>query len=189
LPAQQEKKSLLVIDQGISWATRFYYGRFNVQKTFVSKLIECLKDLQTLGSLIVRLHPDSDTKDVWAGAAKEFPDKVEIEKMDASMLDSLRKASVAIGLFSGALTVAAACGVPSFFMWHPGWFYTSDLSCFKQNCFVQPDRFIPLLKTLLTDASEYLKYRDLSIAAAAKYYHRGTSCAFDKEFMDKLLER
>jgi hypothetical protein len=95
------------------------------------------------------------------------------------LLQDIARSTLAIGLFSGALTVAAACGVPTVFVWKEGWFYTPDLACFG-DCFADPEEALIRVRDVVTDRSAYARWRGMATAAAEKYY-AGRRCATVEE--------
>jgi hypothetical protein len=84
-------------------------------------------------------------------------------------------------LFSGALTVAAACGVPTVFLWKAGWFYTPDLACFEE-CFVSSEEALHRVWELMTSSTAYAQWQRFAIAGAEGYYFRRQQADLDSVF-------
>ncbi len=185
-PFHQRSSCLLVIDQVASWTGGF----FGVSHEFDGLRLaveEILARSKVPRRVIIRLHPGNRSISHWLDLARDYPDRVEFSHSALDLSFDLSRASVAVGLFSGALATAAACGVPTLFLWEPGWFYTPDLACFADDLFVSREDIVSRVETLLTDTEDYKQTREAALDAARSYYYGLQTCAFDQDFVDRIV--
>jgi hypothetical protein len=158
-------RTLLVIDQDNRDA--LFYG---LQPAFDAlHRVATLCTRYTPGlKVIYRPHPSVEKVPEWVTTLQGHDTDVVVSR-GRPVLDDIRQSTVAISLFSGALTIAAACGVPSIFLWREGWFYTPDLACFG-DCFACPEEALRRVGDVVTDRTAYSRWRAVATAAAEKYY-------------------
>jgi hypothetical protein len=185
-PSNQGHSCLLVLDQSSASAARFY-GIDHEYDALILVVREMLQRSRVLNKVIIRPHPLNNSLGDWLALAEEWPDRVEISHPALSLQFDLSRSSIALGLFSGAQVTAAACGIPAFFLWEPGWFYTPDLACFAPEFFMSPTDVTDRIETLLTNAEAYTEARECALNAAAFYYNDRRFCDFGPEFVDQLL--
>ena len=186
-PSRYEERTLLVIDQDKNKHVNQFYGisfEFDALQATVRTVLERIPQISRV---IVRAHPSNKNPDRWLSLAVEYPHRIEISPPSHGLNFDLSRSSVAIGLFSGALVTAAACGVPSMFLWKPGWYYTPDLACFTTDFFVSPESVPGYLSKVLSTPDVYNEARDKAIAVSKQYYHNGETCMFSPEFVESLL--
>lgn len=186
LPNQQVRSCLLVIDQTSDWGAKFYgiQNEYEALRDIVRKMILRLK---TLRKVIIRPHPDTKDLTAWQSLLEEFPDRVEISHPAITLQTDLSRSSVVLGLFSGAIAIAAASGLPVMFLREPDWFFTPDLTPFIKHSFVSCAESVNRIETLLTDTEEYIAARNNSLKAAEYYYLERKMCEFEPEFIKRLL--
>lgn len=165
-------RTVLVIDQYNASAERFY-GLNNAYRRLPQAVMRLLHRVPS-ARVRLRLHPSQRELGYWAEIAGG---QMEVSK-DVALHDDLAHATIAVGLFSGALTIAAVSGVASFFVWEPGWFYTPDLACFNNTCFVDVESFVDVAAVCLTSAEEYHLQREKVLQSAGDYYHERRGCNF-----------
>lgn len=185
LPVNIDMGSVLVIDQANPWAGE-YYGIEKQFQTLVEVVEALAKQAGAVKKIIIRRHPDNAAMKGWLELLANYP-HVEVSGSASSLDDDLARSSVVLGLFSGALVTAAACGIPALFLWEQGWYYTPDLASFAPHAFVSPASVIERLEELLSDRSIYQAARTTALETAACYYHENKSCNFEPEFVDRLL--
>ncbi len=162
-----QHRTILVIDQYSASAER-YYGlkeAFAALPRAVMAVADAVPDVR----VVVRLHPSQKHLGYW----QVFRHRVELSQ-GVPLHQDLARTTVVVGLFSGALTVAAASGVPTFFVWEPGWFYTPDLRCFQKQFFSEKESR-EITKSCLQSE---VYHRDLCIQMleeAQHYYHGGAA--------------
>jgi hypothetical protein len=186
LDNQQYYKTLLVIDQHTKWSEEFYGIGFEYEA--FAKLIESIASNNAdigLDKIIIRRHPDSLDAIEWLELENKYPSLIKISTKP-SLIEDIGRSSISIGLFSGAQTTAAACGLPSFFVRDNGWYYTPDLYPFYNNFFIQSSHVADLIKILVADKDKYSEYRDKAFECAEKFYYKGGS--YDLEDIFKRLK-
>ncbi len=156
-------RTILVIDQYNASAERFY-GLHEAFRTLPRVVMESADSVPG-AKVVVRLHPAQKALGYW----EAYRHRVEISQ-GVPLHDDLARATVAVGLFSGALTVACASGVPTFFLWKPGWFYTPDLACFA-SCFVDGEQLAGSLSFGLQSIHHYESLSHEAREGASRYYH------------------
>jgi hypothetical protein len=169
-------RTVLVIDQD-NIAARRFYGLHEAVEALHQVVRSCAAQLEEV-KVVYRLHPSARKPPEWVQAIQREGRNMEVSQ-GVPLLQDIARSTLAIGLFSGALTVAAACGVPTVFVWKEGWFYTPDLACFG-DCFADPEEALIRVRDVVTDRSAYARWRGMATAAAEKY-HAGRRCATVEE--------
>jgi len=159
-------RTLLVIDQDNVGARRFY-GLHGAIEALHQVVRDCATQLKGI-RIVYRLHPSARKPPEWVQSIQREGGDVEVSQ-GVPLLKDIARSTVAIGLFSGALTVAAACGVPAVFLWKEGWFYTPDLACFGE-CFATPEEAMGRVRDSVTHHTVHLHWCAAATAAAEKYY-------------------
>jgi hypothetical protein len=103
-----------------------------------------------------------------------------------SLQDDLRRSSAVVGIFSGVLTVASACGLPTIFLETEQGFTTGDLAGFSGQTFL-PDAAFREIGRILTDRRAYVKARMEALGNAQEYYANGTNLDLTGPFFTRLL--
>lgn len=179
--------TVLVFDQTVGWAMR-YYG-LQAQQDALQRLVRrLLAESDALDRLVVRLHParPQSSAGAWQNLAEAFPERLVLSGRERPIVDDLRRASVALGLFSGALATAAACGLPTCFLTTPGGFYTPDLDCFAER-FGEENELFETIQALLRDREAYRRAQEACLERARDYYESGTACSFDEALVERIL--
>lgn len=184
----REKKTLLILDQFLEFSEKVY-GTLH-QSVFFGTIENILEKNSEIQKIIIRLHPSNKNPipGFWVSLKEKYPDKIKFSNKDF-LFNDLQESSLTLGLFSGALTISAACGLPTYFLWEEGWFYTADLSPFKRNHFITPEELLTKIKETLLSDDAYKRSSDESIKAASQYYYHGTECQFDVEFINSLFQQ
>lgn len=186
LPDQFEQKTLLVVDVQVNQGD--FYG-VSGQCDALLKLVERLlaSDLP-FRRIIIRPHPYWTDLELEAlqSLARAFSDRCELSHPAWSLEDNLRRSSAAIGIFSGALTVAASGGLPTYFLQTEHGFMTEDLACFASQK-VSPDEAFRELGRILCDHGAYEMARNLALKNAREYYAGGKNLDFSDGFFERLL--
>jgi hypothetical protein len=169
-------RTLLVIDQDNVGARRFY-GLHGAIEALHQVVRDCATQLKGI-HIVYRLHPSARKPPEWVQSIQRKGGDVEVSQ-GVPLLQDIARSTVAIGLFSGALTVAAACGVPTVFVWKEGWFYTPDLACFGQ-CFLSPEEAMDRVWELMTSSTAYAQWQRCAIAGGEGYYSRRQQADLDR---------
>jgi hypothetical protein len=104
-----------------------------------------------------------------------------------SLEDDLRRASVVVGIASGVLTAASACGLPAIFLRTEQGFKIRDLECFSPEQMLLPDEAFREVSRLLTDRETYAEARKVAMRNASEYYTNGANAVLDGAFFTRLL--
>jgi hypothetical protein len=92
-----------------------------------------------------------------------------------------------LGIFSGVLTVAAASGLPTFFITTQPGYATEDLACFHPSQTLPPEDAFVKISRVLTDSQAYAEAREASLRCAREYYHNGSQLELNAAFFERLL--
>ena len=186
LPEQFNLKTLLFVD--VQADSGDFYGVTSQCQALLSLVEKFLASDVPFTRLIIRPHPFWSELEVETilNLARTRPDRCEISHPAWSLEDDLRRSSAAVGIYSGALTVAAASGLPTFFLRTEGGFTTEDLACFCSQTFYPEDAFKEI-EIILRDASAYSKARQKSLKNARAYYADGTNLDFSPGFFERLI--
>lgn len=185
LPDQFAHRTLLVIHEPDPNA---FYG-LDIHRRGVFKVVsELLRSGTALRRIIVRLHPyaPNGESDLWKELVREHRDCCEISYLIWSLEDDLARASVVIGNYSGTLTVAAASGLPTFFV-ETECFATNDLICFRNGQTVSPDEAVWQITRLSSDETAYAQARTVALRNAAEYYAGGANATLECAFLEHKL--
>ena len=142
-----------------------------------------------LRRLVIRPHPHWKNLDLEAcmRLVREHPTRCELSHPAWSLEDDLRRSSVVVGIWSGALTVASACGLPTIFLETEQGFKTADLNCFSPRQTLLPDAAFCQIAKMLTDQNAYAEARTEALRNACEYYAGGTNLDFSGAFFERLL--
>jgi len=169
-----EHRTLLVIDQDNPAARRFY-GLDDALDGLHELVARCAREIEGL-TVIYRLHPSAKRTPEWVQRIQQQSGNVQVSQ-GISLLEDLKRSTVVVGLFSGALTVAAACGVPTFFLWDEGWFYTPDIGCYH-GVFVRGAEAMSALSAAVDSRQHHILWRTKSMSGSEQYYHERSVCSF-----------
>lgn len=187
LPDQFSLQTVLLIDlhtvQGNTW------GDEGQAQALLQLAEELLASKLPLRRVVIRPHPQWSAFDLGAclKLVREHRDVCELSHPVWSLEDDLRRSSVVVGIWSGALTVASACGLPTIFLETEQGFRTRDLACFSPEQTLLPDAAFRELSRLLTDPKSYAEARKVALGNASEYYENGANAALDGEFFTRLL--
>jgi hypothetical protein len=184
-PAQRAPGTVVVVDQTSDWSRR-YFGGGRAAHAALCDVVPHLTRLPAVQRVIVRLHPAGNSQAVWQAVAAAQPQRVELRGGDRALADDLQGAAAVVGLFSTVLPTAAAAGIPTFFVWQPGWFSTPDLAPFAAQ-FVTPAALPGRIEHLLSDAAVFASECADARAAGAAYFHDGRMCDFSPALVEAML--
>jgi hypothetical protein len=187
LPDQFENRTVLMLD--VSTDRGDFYG-IEGQCQALRQLAERLLTASLpLRRLVIRPHPywtDLDLE-AWLLLAREHSACCEISHPAWSLEDDLKRSSCAVGVFSGALTVASACGLPTIFLQTPEGYKTGDLACFSPEQTLFPEEAFSEIEKILTDRRAYAAAKKHALRNARKYYLDGANLNLNGEFFERLL--
>lgn len=188
LPDQFDFQTLLLVDV----PTDKGQGKFYRLESHCQVLVELAERLLDAGPplhrLIIRPHPYWSNLDFAAcqRLVRKHPDRCELSHPAWSLEDDLRRSSVALGIFSGVLTVASASGLPAVYLRTDQGYATGDLACFSSQTF-QPDAAFGEVRRILGDRQSYAEARTEALRNASDYYANGTNLELNGAFFERLL--
>lgn len=187
LPDQFELRTLLMVDEPIAQGD--FYGVESQSQALLEVAERLLASGSSIRRLIVRPHPYWNNLDFEACQRlfRKYPMQCELSHPAWSLDDDLRRSSVAIGIFSGVLTVASACGLPTVFLQTEQGYSTGDLDCFSPGQTLLPDAAYRQIAMILSDRKEYDKARALALRNVRDYYANGANVALDASFFERHL--
>ena len=187
LPDQFDNQTLLMVD--VPGGQNDFYGI----ESQCSALLQLAERLLTadlpLRRLVIRPHPYWSNLDFEAcqRLVREHSTRCELSHPVWSLEDDLRRSSAVVGIFSGALTVASACGLPTIFLETEHGYTTGDLACFSPRQTLLPDAAFCEIGKLLSDRRAYTEARTDALRNAREYYTNGANLKFTGEFFERLL--
>jgi hypothetical protein len=189
LPDQFELQTLLMVDIPQPRGQSEFYG-VECQCKALLQLADNLLTARPSLRLIIRPHPFWGDLDLQAcqRLAREHQFRCELSHPAWSLVDDLRRSSVAVGIFSGALTVASACGLPTIFLQTEQGYTTGDLACFAHGQNLLPDAAFEKINNILADRPAYEDARNEALRNARDYYADGGNVVLDGAFFERLLQ-
>jgi hypothetical protein len=184
---QFDHQTLLVFD--VPAGQTDFYGI----QTQCSELLKLADRLLTsdcaLRRLIIRPHPFWNNLDFEScqSLVKRHLSRCEISHPSWSLDDDLRRSSIAIGIFSGALTVASACGLPTYFLKTADGYKTGDFACFSSHQILDSYDAFQEIGRLLNDRKAYAEASALALRGASEYYANGANLNLNGRFFGQLL--
>lgn len=188
LPNQFARRTLLIVD--IPTGHSDFYGVGDQSRALLNLAQRLLEASSSLQRVIIRPHPYWSDLDFNAcqQLALQHPTRCEISHPSWALEDDLRRSSAVIGIFSGVVTVASACGLPSFFLQTQDGYSTGDLAAFSPEQTLMPDCAYTQVLRLMDDAVAYEEARAMALQNARKYYAGGTKLELTGSFFDRLLK-
>lgn len=187
LPDQFSLQTLLLIDmhsvQGDTW------GDAGQTRALLQLAQDLLAAKLPLRRMVIRPHPQWSELDLsdCLKLVREHRDVCELSHPAWSLEDDLRRSSVVVGVWSGALTIASASGLPTVFLQTEQGFITRDLDCFSPAQTLTPEEAFRELGQLLTEPGRYAEARKVALQNAGKYYAGGSNAALDGAFFTEVL--
>jgi hypothetical protein len=187
LPDQFENQTLLIVD--IPPAPGDFYGIESQGRAMLDLAEKLLSSGLPLRRVVIRPHPYWSTLELEScqNLVRKYPTRCELSHPVWPLEDDLRRSSVVVGILSGVLTVASACGLPTIFLQTERGYATGDLACFSPGQTLLPDSAFCEIKKLLTDKSAYAASRSEALRNAREYYAGGTNLELNGAFFERLL--
>lgn len=187
LPDQSALQTVLIVD--VPNAPGDFYGIESQCRALLHLAGRLLSADLPLRRVVIRPHPywsDLDVEDCQR-LAREHPTRCELSHPAWSLEDDLRRSSIVVGILSGALTVASACGLPTVFLETEQGYTTGDLACFSPHQTLLPDAAFCGIGKMLTDQQAYAEARTEALRNAREYYANGTNLDLGATFYERLL--
>ncbi len=188
LPDQFANQTLLMVDT--SGAQDDFYGIEGQTRALIQLAERLLTSNLPRCRIVIRPHPfwsDLDFESCQR-LAREHRNRCEISHPAWSLEDDLRRSSVVAGIFSGVLTVASACGLPTIFLQTEQGYTTGDLACFSPRQTLPPDAAFCEISKILTDHAAYAEARAVAQRNGREYYAEGKNAHLDGAFFERLLQ-
>jgi hypothetical protein len=187
-PDQFDFKTLLMVDVQVNPGD--FYGIASQCQALLQLAERLLTAELPLRRLIIRPHPYWSELDLESAQSivRKHPARCELSHPAWSVEDDLRRSSAAVGIFSGILTVASACGLPTFFLKTEQGFRTEDLACFAAGQTLLPEDAFRQIGTIMTDRQAYAHARQVALENAREYYANGANLDFSASFFERLLQ-
>jgi hypothetical protein len=187
LPNQFSHQTVLMVD--VPNAPGDFYGLESQCAALLQLAGKLLASDLPLRRLLIRPHPFWNNLDLEAcqSLVREHPTRCELSHPVWPLEDDLRRSSVVVGILSGALTVASACGVPSVFLHTEEGYTTGDLACFSPRQTLLPDAAFCEIRKLVSDRQAYAAARTEALRNGHEYYANGTNPDLDAAFFERLL--
>jgi hypothetical protein len=189
LPDQFDRQTLLMVDEPTDCGQSRFYSLESQCQALLDLAGRLLAAGPPLRRLIIRPHPYWNNLDFAACQClvREHSDRCELSHPAWSLEDDLRRSSVVVGIFSGVLTVASACGLPAVFLQTDEGYATGDLACFSPRQTLLPDAAFCAISRILTDRQAYAEARTEALRNAREYYAHGTNLDLTGAFFERLL--
>lgn len=189
LPNQFDRQTLLMVDEPTDRGQSRFYRLENQSQALLDLAKRILAADLPLRRLIIRPHPYWNNLDFAAcqNLVREHSDRCELSHPSWSLEDDLRRSSVVMGIFSGVLTVASACGLPAVFLQTKEGYATGDLACFSPRQVLLPDDAFCAISGILSDRQAYAEARTEALRNAREYYANGTNLDLTGAFFERLL--
>ena len=131
LPDQFAHQTVLLVD--VPPAPGDFYGIESQGQALMQLAEKLLTAELPLRRVVIRPHPYWSNLDLESckRLVRTHPDRCELSHPSWSLEDDLRRSSVVVGILSGVLTVASACGLPAIFLETEHGYTTGDLACFS----------------------------------------------------------
>lgn len=189
LPDQFAHQTLLMVD--VPTAQADFYGVAPQCQALLELADALLSRCASLRRIVIRPHPFWSNLD-FEGChrlARKYPTRCELSHPSWPLDDDLRRSSAVMGIFSGVLTVASACGLPAIFLQTAGGFTTGDLACFSPQQTLLPDEAFSHIDRIFSDRQAYSQARAVAIQNGREYYHEGSNADLSGSFFERLLSK
>jgi hypothetical protein len=187
LPDQFALQTLLMVD--VPGPQDDFYGVESQSQALIQLARNLLSSGLTQCRVVIRPHPFWNDLDFEAclRLIREHPNRCELSHPAWSLEDDLRRSSAVVGIFSGVLTVASACGLPTYFLQTEQGYTTGDLACFSPDQTLLPDAAFSEISRVMTEQGAYTAARAIARRNGREYYAGGTNADLDFIFFERLL--
>jgi len=189
LQEQFALRTVLMVDVNWPTAQAEFYGVESQCQALLEVAEKLLRSNAPLRRLIIRPHPFWNNLDFEAcqRLIRKHSMRCELSHPTWSLEDDLRRSSTVVGICSGVLTIASACGLPTFFIQTDRGYTTGDLACFAPGQTLLPDAMFNEISRILKDRNAYLEARLLALRNASEYYKDGENADLSGKFFERLL--
>jgi hypothetical protein len=187
LPDQFDLQTLLMVD--VPGPQDDFYGVEGQSRALIELAGRLLSADHSSIRVVIRPHPFWNGLDFEAcrRLVREHPNRCELSHPAWSLEDDLRRSSAAIGIFSGVLTIASACGLPTYFLQTEQGYTTGDLACFSPRQTLLPDAAFSEISRIMMDRRAYAEARSVALRNGREYYADGRNAELNGRFFEGLL--
>jgi hypothetical protein len=187
LPDQFDHRTVLIVDVPV--LPDDFYGMQGQGQALLQLAERLLEADHPLRSVVIRPHPYWNSLDLEAckRLVREYSTRCQLSHPGWTLEDDLRRSSVVVGIISGVLTVASACGLPAVFLQTEQGFTTCDLACFSPSQTLLPEAAFCEISKMLKDGRVYAQARTNARQNGREYYAHGTNLDFSGAFFERLL--
>jgi hypothetical protein len=188
LPDQFDLHTLLMVD--VPGPQDDFYGVESQSQALIRLADRLLRSDAPSLRVVIRPHPFWNGLDFSAcqRLVREHPNRCELSHPAWSLEDDLRRSSAVVGIFSGVLTVAAACGLPAYFLQTEEGYTTGDLACFSPRQTLLPEAAFCEISRVMTDRKAYAEARATALRNGREYYADGRNANLNGKFFEGLLQ-
>jgi hypothetical protein len=189
LENQFDHQTLLIVDVPVPSGQDSFYGVKSQCDALLQLAERLLLAESPLRRLIIRPHPFWSNLDLEAcqSLVRKHSNRCELSHPAWSLEDDLRRSSAVIGIFSGVLTVASSCGLPTIFLETEQGYTTGDLACFSPRQTLSPEGAFCEIVKILADRRAYAEARSHALRNASEYYANGGNLELSGAFFERLL--
>jgi len=187
LPDQFPLHTLLIVD--VPGPQDDFYGVQSQSQALIQLADRLLCSEPPPCRVVIRPHPFWNDLDFEAckRLVRKHRNRCELSHPSWSLEDDLRRSSAVVGIFSGVLTVASACGLPTYFLQTEQGYTTGDLACFSPDQTLLPDAAFCEISRIMTDRRAYTEAQTVALRNGREYYAAGASADLDAKFFERLL--
>ena len=189
LPDQFAHQTLLMVD--VPTGQGDFYGLESQCRVLLQLADRLLTANLPLRRLVIRPHPywnNLEFEDCKL-LIRKHPTRCELSHPAWTLEDDLRRSSAAVGICSGVLTLASACGLPTIFLKTDQGYTTGDLACFSGHQTLLPDDAFCVIGNILSDRHAYAEARRHALRNAHEYYANGANLDLSAAFFERLLRK
>lgn len=179
-----ERKHVLVLSQNNPWAIDYYaLAELEKQLFDIVSQLTCIFGVSTT----VRLHPANPDPEKWQSLVRKSKGICAISYPSKHTLSQdIEQASIALGLFSGALVSASAAGLPGLFLRNSDSIELPELQSFASQK-VSPDQAVDLIKDLINSEEAYQLLSEKSRMTGRAFFNHIDHSEISPRFTDELL--
>jgi hypothetical protein len=189
LPSQFDLQTLLMVDVPTPSGQDDFYGVEGQCSALLQLAEKLLSANLPLRRLVIRPHPFWNKFDFEAcqNLIRRNRDRCELSHPAWPLEDDLRRSSVVMGIFSGVLSIASACGLPAYFIETERGYTTGDLACFSPRQTLQPEAAFCEISRVLSDRKAYEEARTEALRNGREYYANGANLDLSGAFFERIL--
>lgn len=190
LPNQFDLQTVLMVDVPTPSGQDDFYGVESQCRALLQLAEKLLAANLPLRRLVIRPHPfwNNSNFEACQQLIREHRDRCELSHPAWPLEDDLRRSSAVIGIFSGVLSIASACGLPAYFIETEKGYTTGDLACFSPCQTLSPEAAFCEIGRILSDRKAYEEARKEALRNGREYYANGANLDLNGAFFERILQ-